>query len=251
MVYFNSINKQESYVELTTKDGEKHIIPANSIIYVEDGSGMVSIKNTASRKTIGLISEEAYHKNPDEPEHYKVWGYLTDGSVYVIPENGDSVLKNSETSRYRDTMATANIGTGVTEIDIACFQNFSSLTSITIHEGVLILGAQCFDSCPITDIVIPDSVTEMRYVVFQGCGNLISITVGANVKKMGSGVFNRCYALEKVIMKPIIAPQFTFAALNIKSNGTLYVPIGSTGYDEWMLNEKDHFGYKGWTKVEQ
>lgn len=60
MVYFNSINKQESYVELTTKDGEKHIIPANSIIYVEDGSGMVSIKNTASRKTIGLIPKEVY-----------------------------------------------------------------------------------------------------------------------------------------------------------------------------------------------
>lgn len=60
MVYFNSINKQESYVELTTKDGEKHIIPANSIIYVEDGSGMVSIKNTGSRKTAYVIPKEVY-----------------------------------------------------------------------------------------------------------------------------------------------------------------------------------------------
>lgn len=60
MVYFNSINKQESYVELTTKDGEKHIIPANSIIFVDDESGMVSVKNTGSRKSIGLISKEVY-----------------------------------------------------------------------------------------------------------------------------------------------------------------------------------------------
>ena len=135
MVYFNSINKQESYVELTTKDGEKHIIPANSIIYVEDGSGMVSIKNTASRKTIGLISEEAYHKNPDEPEHYKVFGYLTDGSFYVVPEGGFNLFEY-EVSQYKATMVSAKIGSGVTSIGNSVFSNCASLTSVTMSDGV-------------------------------------------------------------------------------------------------------------------
>lgn len=62
MVYFTSINKQESYVELTTNDGEKHIIPTNSIIFVDDESGMVSIKNTASRCTVGLIPDSVYNQ---------------------------------------------------------------------------------------------------------------------------------------------------------------------------------------------
>ena len=60
MVYFNSINKQESYVELTTETNEKYVIPNDDVIFVDDNSGMVSVKNTGSRKTIGLISKEVY-----------------------------------------------------------------------------------------------------------------------------------------------------------------------------------------------
>ena len=60
MVYFNSINKQESYVELTTDNNEKYVIPNDDVIFVDDESGMVSVKTTGSRKTIGLLSKEAY-----------------------------------------------------------------------------------------------------------------------------------------------------------------------------------------------
>lgn len=60
MVYFNSINKQESYVELTTENNEQYVIPNDDVIFVDDNSGMVSVKNTGSRKTIGLISKEVY-----------------------------------------------------------------------------------------------------------------------------------------------------------------------------------------------
>lgn len=60
MVYFNSINKQESYVELTTENNEQYVIPNDDVIFVDDNSGMVSVKNTGSRKAIGLISKEVY-----------------------------------------------------------------------------------------------------------------------------------------------------------------------------------------------
>ena len=60
MVYFNSINKQESYVELTTETNEKYVIPNDDVIFVDDESGMVSDKTMGSRKTIGLLLKEAY-----------------------------------------------------------------------------------------------------------------------------------------------------------------------------------------------
>lgn len=60
MTIFNSINKTETYVELGTEKGEKYIIPASDVIFVFDESGMVSVKNTGSRKTIGLIPEGVY-----------------------------------------------------------------------------------------------------------------------------------------------------------------------------------------------
>lgn len=38
---------------------------------------------------------------------------------------------------------------------------------------------------------------------------------------------------------------------NVKVGGTLYVPIGSSGYDTWMQNANYYLGLYGWTKVEQ
>lgn len=61
MVYFNSIEKANTYVELTTENNEKYVIPNDDVIFVNDNSGMVSVKNTASRKTIGLIPVDVYY----------------------------------------------------------------------------------------------------------------------------------------------------------------------------------------------
>ena len=38
---------------------------------------------------------------------------------------------------------------------------------------------------------------------------------------------------------------------NVKANGTLYVPIGSSGYNVWMGTSIFYLGYNNWTKVEQ
>lgn len=55
MIYSN-INKTDTYVELT--EGEnKLLMPTSAVILVEDSSNLVSIKNTASRKTVALVRE--------------------------------------------------------------------------------------------------------------------------------------------------------------------------------------------------
>ena len=57
MIY-NSINKTDTYVELSNGDN-KLIMPASSAIIVDDESGMKSIKTTGSRKTVALVKEES------------------------------------------------------------------------------------------------------------------------------------------------------------------------------------------------
>ena len=47
-------------MELTTDNNEKYVIPNDDVIFVDDESGMVSVKTTGSRKNIGLLSKEAY-----------------------------------------------------------------------------------------------------------------------------------------------------------------------------------------------
>lgn len=48
----------EGYYELVADNGDKMLIPSTNIIIVNDGSGMLSIKNTASRCTVALVREE-------------------------------------------------------------------------------------------------------------------------------------------------------------------------------------------------
>lgn len=60
MIIFDSITKSDAYIELAKGDDEKMILPSNSVIFVDDESGYVSVKNTASRKVIGIIPKDVY-----------------------------------------------------------------------------------------------------------------------------------------------------------------------------------------------
>lgn len=52
---FISYTKTDAYYEFVGENGEKHIVPSTSVVLVDDESGAISVKNTASRKTIGYI----------------------------------------------------------------------------------------------------------------------------------------------------------------------------------------------------
>lgn len=51
---YEIVEQNEQYIKLRSDD-EITLLPTNSTILVDDNSGFISIKNTASRKTIGLI----------------------------------------------------------------------------------------------------------------------------------------------------------------------------------------------------
>ena len=52
---FISYSKTDTYYEFIGVNGEKMLIPATDVILVDDESGAVSVKNTASRCTIGYL----------------------------------------------------------------------------------------------------------------------------------------------------------------------------------------------------
>lgn len=53
---FTSYTQTDAYYEFVGSEG-KLIVPATDVILVDDESGMISIKNTASRCTIGLLKK--------------------------------------------------------------------------------------------------------------------------------------------------------------------------------------------------
>lgn len=69
------------------------------------------------------------------------------------------------------------IPSSVTGIGSQAFAN-SSVTSITIHEGVTSIGGEAFRWCySLTSITIPKSVTSISYSILANCPSLSSIVV--------------------------------------------------------------------------
>ena len=111
------------------------------------------------------------------------------------------------------------------------FTHNSNLTSITLPESLLYIGAKAFQYTGLTEIIIPDSVTHIWDSAFEGCkelrsftlshsGNLteigscafqsnayvVSLTIPASVKKIGAYAFASCKALSEVI---ILSPDIS------------------------------------------
>ena len=87
------------------------------------------------------------------PSTLKVLGY--EGAAYVL--SGDS---SSPTFGYVNT-------------DIGVLQNCTSLSSVTLNEGLEIIGNNAFRGCSsLTSVTIPSTVEAMYMNVFEGCSSL-------------------------------------------------------------------------------
>ena len=107
-------------------------------------------------------------------------------------------------------------------------QGFNNI--INIPNTVTTIGSNAFYKCKqLRNITIPDSVTTIGTDGFYGCSSLTSITSLAPTE-------------------PTIQSN-TFSS--IKTNGTLYVPSGSSGYNVWMSTVNFYLGSYNWTKIEQ
>jgi len=66
----------------------------------------------------------------------------------------------------------------------------STLTSVTIPEGVTTIGSRAFYYCSVlTSIAIPNSVTSIGSIAFYNCYALASVTMGSGVSEVGESAF--------------------------------------------------------------
>lgn len=129
----------------------------------------------------------------------------------------------------------------------------NDLVSVEIGNGVTEIDAYAFGYCNnLSSVTIPDGVTVINSVAFTNCRSLTSITIPSGVTYIGEEAFRQCSGLTSITSLKTTAPTIdnnTF--IDVKTNGTLYVPAGSTGYDRWMGTGNYYLGKYGWTKVEQ
>ncbi len=168
----------------------------------------------------------------------------------TIPNSVTSIGGNA--FGYCNKLTNIIIPNTVTSIGIDAFRSCSGLTSVSIPDSVTTIGTNAFQGCTgLTSVTIGNSVTSIGERAFYQCAGLTSITIGNSVTSIGKEAFNGCTGLTSVTSYIMAAPNVNGGTFyGVSNGGTLYVPIGSTGYETWM-NNQGNLGLYNWTKVEQ
>ena len=87
----------------------------------------------------------------------------------------------------------------VTDIGGFAFQGNSTLTRVTIPEGVKTIGPNAFIGCTsLTSITIPDGVTRIESYAFYDCKSLTNVIIPEGVTYIGNRAFIGCTSLKSV-----------------------------------------------------
>lgn len=120
---------------------------------------------------------------------------------YTFSELDDGT---AEITKYSGNAETLEIpvkvnGRIVTSIGKHAFEGCSSLTSVTIPDGVTNIGEGAFYKCSGLDsVTIPKSVTSLCDSAFFGCSQLCSVTIPDGVTIIGRHLFFGCVSLPAV-----------------------------------------------------
>ena len=94
----------------------------------------------------------------------------------------------------------------VTSIVNGAFRECSSLTAITIPEGVKVIPTSAFQNCSnLTSITLSEGVTSIGLDAFYGCSSLTAINIPESVTSIGSYAFYNCTSLVAVHISNIAA----------------------------------------------
>jgi len=85
----------------------------------------------------------------------------------------------------------------MTRIEGALFNNFTSLTDITISEGVEDIGG--FNNCTsLEKITLPKSIKNINNYAFYGCKELKSVKIQSKIESLGREAFYNCTSLKSI-----------------------------------------------------
>ena len=140
-----------------------------------------------------------------------------EGETYKVTVIG------AEAFRGNSTLTRVTIPEGVTTIEGYAFFVCTSLTKVTIPEGVTHIGNRAFWSCTsLTSVSLPASVTHIGNRAFWGCTSLTSVSLPASLTECGEAFYR--LNLTKVTFATPQPPEFIW----ISPEGSLLAFWGAT-----------------------
>ena len=146
-------------------------------------------------------------------------GELSEAEAAAVTSIGSVFQNNKEITSFNELQ----YFTGLTSIGSA-FYSCSSLTSVSIPDGVTSIGSSAFEDCSsLTSITIPDGVTSIESCTFRWCSSLTSVSIPDGVTSIGEYAFYNCSSLTSIT----IPDGVTYIGSNAFS-GMAYISFMST-----------------------
>ena len=157
-------------------------------------------------------------------------------------ETGEATVNDADESISGDVEIPGTIKDegkeyAVTSIGDFAFSGCSSLTQITIPEGVTSIGNVAFSGCSsLTEVAIPESVTSIGDIAFYDCSSLTQITIPEGVTSIGDYAFSGCSSLTQIAIPEGVTSIGDFAFNGCSSLTQIAIPEGVTSIGERAFN---------------
>ena len=132
---------------------------------------------------------------PNATPSYKLVAKYGGITEYTVECDGGTALTTSEVSSLGSITALTSAEVGACnqatfKVGDNAFSGATSLTSITIDDGVTQLGNQSFYGCSgLTSFTFPTGLTQIDGACFRVCNNITRLDVPNGVDHLGSGCF--------------------------------------------------------------
>ena len=148
---------------------------------------------------------------PDEPEIPRgacganlEWVLYDGNHLSITGEGAMSDYANSEGNHapwysYASSITKITIAEGVTSVGKYAF-NTCAVTEVSLPDTLKVIGGYAFRECrSLTEITIPSGVTEIKSYTFNFCSKLASVTFSEGLQKINNAAFNYCNVLSSVV----------------------------------------------------
>ena len=111
----------------------------------------------------------------------------------VLTIQGSGTITGTPWEKLADRVTAIDLQASVPTIPPYCFTRFTSLTSVTLPEGLQIFGSYSFYGCDsLTTVTIPDGVFYIGNRAFGNCSSLSSVSIPESVTSIRNGAFSGC-----------------------------------------------------------
>ena len=179
---------------------------------------------------LGILSVNAYD-------------FESNGIYYNVISGADKTVEvTSGDNKYAgeivipEKVTYGNSTLSVISIGDNAFSNCSDLSSVSIPEGVTMIGNSAFSYSGLSLIALPSSMTSIGNSAFYNCDNLVSITVPDAVTTIGSSTFYDCDNLTTIILDDGLTSIGNSAFYECSNLVTIELPanvtkIGSSAFE--------------------